>query len=274
MPVYNDGPYLAEAIESILNQSLSDYEFLIVDDASTDHSLDIIKSYAEKDNRIRYFRLSENQGLTRNLNYLIDEAQGTYIARMDGNDISYPERLDVQLAAMRDTNANICWTNALYIDEQGADICLRYQPNLKKTLRALKKRRNFIVHPAVMYRRDVILSIGKYDESYMTGQDGNLWFRMLGHNYSFHLVERPLVKVRLEKMSVTSIRVGKNQDINYLNANLCMYNHHKIRSITYIRKVRSIKLKSMLLLRFVLSERLIQFVKGLVSVKYDAVHRA
>lgn len=273
MSVYNDGAHLSKAIHSILEQSFRDFEFLIIDDASTDNSLEIIKHFADKDRRIRYFHRSENTGLTKNLNYLLDEARGIYIARMDGNDISCPERFEVQLDAMRDKNADICWTNALYIDEQGAEICLLYQPNLKKTLRALKKKRNYIVHPASMYRREAVVRIGKYDESYRTGQDGDLWFRMLENRYIFHLISHPLLKMRLETKSVTSIRVGKKNDVNYLYASICMRNYQKRKSIRYIRRVKRLDLKANLLMRFIGVERIYQFIKGLKSIRYDEIHR-
>ena len=126
MSVYNDEEYLGEAIESILNQSFSNWEFLIIDDASTDRSLDIIKSYARRDDRIRYFQLGENQGLTKNLNYLLDQSQGEYIARMDGNDISLPKRLVLQLKPLRDNKADIAWSNLVFIDKAVNDVCLRY----------------------------------------------------------------------------------------------------------------------------------------------------
>ncbi len=273
MSVYNDGPYLAEAIESILNQTYSNFEFLLMDDASQDNSLDIIKNYAEQDARICYFQRLENQGLTKNLNYLLDEAKGTYIARMDGNDISCPERLEVQLAAIQKTDADISWTNVVFIDEQGKEICRRYQPSLQKTLRALKRKRNYIVHPSSMYKRNAVIDIDKYDESHRTGQDGDLWFRMLEHNYRFCLVDRPFVKMRLATDSVTSILVGKNKDVNYLYANCCMRNYQKRKSIRYIRRVKRLDLKAKLLMRFIGVERIYQFIKGLTPIRYDEIHR-
>ena len=90
MPVYNAGYYLKEAIDSILNQSFSDFEFFIIDDKSTDNSLEIIKSY--KDDRIILIEKQSNTGYTDSLNMAIKLSKGKYIARMDADDISSPKR--------------------------------------------------------------------------------------------------------------------------------------------------------------------------------------
>ena len=274
MSVYNDEEYLGEAIESILNQSFSNYEFLIIDDASTDRSLDIIKDYAEKDDRIHYFQLEKNQGLTRNLNFLLDQSQGDYIARMDGNDISLPSRFEKQLKTLRKSNADMVWSNIVFIDQSGNEICNRFQPSLKKTLKDLRLKKNHIVHANSIYKKEVVMKLGKYNDEYKTGQDGDLWYRMLLNNCSFVLINQPLFKLRLEQFSITAMRIGKNEDINFLYANCCMKNFQKKKSITYIRKVKSIKLKTMLLVRFFLSERLIQLIKNKFPNDYDSNHKS
>ena len=274
MSVYNDSAYLSEAIASILNQSFSNFEFLIVDDASTDNSLEIIKNYAKKDNRIRYFQRSENVGLTKNLNFLLGQARGIYVARMDGNDISLQNRFKEQINAIKNNDADLVWSNAILIEESGKEICLRYQPSQKKTLKLMRRRRNYIVHPATMYVKSSILKVGGYDEKYRTGQDGDLWYRMLNNNCSFFIVKQPFIKYRLQKNIITSKRVGKNPDINYLDANTCMRNYQKKKSIAYIKKVKNLRLKTMLIIRLLLNERMLQFIKQLIPIDYDAIHRA
>lgn len=97
MSVYNESEYIAEAIESILKQTYKKFEFIIVDDCSTDETPEIIKHYAESDNRIIFVQNETNLGLTQNLNKALNISNGAYIARMDGDDISLPERFERQI---------------------------------------------------------------------------------------------------------------------------------------------------------------------------------
>lgn len=100
MSVYNAEKYLSQAIESILNQSFEDFEFIIIEDCSTDNSLKIIKNYAINDKRIRIIQKAKNKkmrGFIENLNIGLSEAKGKYIARMDSDDISHPDRFEKQV---------------------------------------------------------------------------------------------------------------------------------------------------------------------------------
>ena len=104
MPVYNGGQYLRPAVLSIINQTFRNWELLIIDDGSTDSALDTIADV--KDNRVKIFRDSTNKGLAFRLNQAIDLAQGDFFARMDSDDISYPKRFELQLAAFK-ANPNL-----------------------------------------------------------------------------------------------------------------------------------------------------------------------
>jgi len=97
MPVYNTEKFVAEAIESILAQTFTDFEIIIIDDCSTDKSWQIIQDFSEKDQRIVTIQNSENQGLARSLNKGLKIAKGQFIARMDADDISMPQRFEIQL---------------------------------------------------------------------------------------------------------------------------------------------------------------------------------
>ena len=112
MSVYNSERYLKEAIESILNQTYTDFEFIITDDSSTDSSLRILEKYKNNDERITLIRNSENVGLTVNLNRMMDLARGKYIARMDADDISLPKRIATQYYFMeKNTEIGVCGTH-------------------------------------------------------------------------------------------------------------------------------------------------------------------
>ena len=97
MPVYNAGKFLVRAIESIRKQTVTDFELLIIDDGSTEDSWDIIKRYAKRDARIRKFRNHRNIGIVKSMNLLIPKTHGRFVARMDADDISLPNRFEKQL---------------------------------------------------------------------------------------------------------------------------------------------------------------------------------
>ena len=109
MPVYNGEKYLAEAIESVLNQTYTNFEFLIIDDCSTDESIKIIKSF--KDRRMRLIQNQKNLGQSENMNKGLQMAKGIYVARMDQDDKSYKNRLEKQLYFIRNTNSTFKITN-------------------------------------------------------------------------------------------------------------------------------------------------------------------
>ena len=97
MSVYNDSKYLSESIKSILDQTLKDFEFIIVDDGSLDNSFDLLRRFKKKDNRIKILKNNSNMGLAFSLNKAIKESKGKYIARMDADDLSMPDRLKKQI---------------------------------------------------------------------------------------------------------------------------------------------------------------------------------
>ena len=120
MPVYNAEKYLVESIESILNQSLKNFEFIIINDGSKDKSLGIIKKYAKKDKRIILLNNSRNLGLQKTLNKGLEVARGKYVARMDADDISLPKRLEIQFNYMEDhLEIFLVGSSAIVIDGNG-----------------------------------------------------------------------------------------------------------------------------------------------------------
>lgn len=176
MPVYNAEQYLAQAIESILNQSLKDFEFIIINDYSTDNSDEIIKSYT--DQRIKYFQNDENLGLIKTLNKGIELCSGNYIARMDSDDVSMPHRLAQQVDFMdRNIEYGMCGGNAIIIDKS------RNKTGFIKNLYSnelLKINLLFsvpFVHPCVMFKREVF-SFFQYDINYKHVEDYDLWCRI------------------------------------------------------------------------------------------------
>ncbi len=153
MPVYNGEKYLKEALESILNQTFTNFEFLIINDASTDNSKNIINSF--NDHRIKLIENKENLGLTKSLNKGISISQSEYIARMDADDISLPKRLGIQVKFMdKHPEIGAVGTWAKIIGDKNKKHIKTYS-NFEK-IKAVSFFKNIIVHPSVRIGRKLI----------------------------------------------------------------------------------------------------------------------
>jgi glycosyltransferase involved in cell wall biosynthesis/GT2 family glycosyltransferase len=177
MSVYNDEKYLKEAVESILNQTYSDFEFIIVNDGSTDNTKKILHQFS--DPRIKIINNEKNIGLTKSLNIALKSARGEYIARMDGDDISHPLRFEKQVAFLeKHQECLVLGTFMHMIDENGNKIGLwgRYE-NFEDIKTGLLIQ-NEIGHGSTMLRRSAIEKVGYYDENFLYAQDYDLWLRL------------------------------------------------------------------------------------------------
>lgn len=123
MPTYNVEKYVGEAIESILNQTYENFEFIIVDDCSTDSTYEICKKYANQDSRIKLYKNSENLKISKTLNFALSKSTGKYVLRMDGDDISVPDRIE-KMKAFLDANPKVklVGTSAITIDSEGREL--------------------------------------------------------------------------------------------------------------------------------------------------------
>jgi glycosyltransferase involved in cell wall biosynthesis len=186
MSVHNDRRYLPAAVESILRQSFEDFEFLILDDGSTDGSADYLARV--EDPRIQLVRNEANLGLTRSLNRGLDLAEGLYLARMDADDVAMPRRLERQVAFLdARPRVGIVGCSRVLIDEAGRVVGHAPAAEDDADIRCKCLLGNPFAHPAVMLRLDLLNAHGlRYDERYRTAQDYELWSRLLavtmGHN--------------------------------------------------------------------------------------------
>lgn len=180
MPVYNAEGYVAEAVESILNQTFSDFEFIIINDGSIDRSLEILQYYAQHDRRIRLIS-RENRGLVITLNEGLALANAPLIARMDADDVAYPERFFVQKEFL-DKNPDhlLIGSKVLIIDEEGDAICemgSHFKHNdIVNGL--LSRQGQLIYHPSVMMRTKELLTIGGYRDKYPHIEDLDIFLRI------------------------------------------------------------------------------------------------
>lgn len=178
LPVYNGSKYLAEAIESMLAQTFADFEFLIINDGSTDNTGEIISSHA--DNRIRLITHTQNQGLVTALNHGLAEARGTYIARMDADDISAPDRLEKQFAYMEQHPEIAALGTG--IATFGRENHQEWRPLLPDEVHCHLLFHSTLAHPSVMLRRSVLERFSLYyDDAYKHAEDYKLWVQLSRH---------------------------------------------------------------------------------------------
>lgn len=181
MSVYNGEKHIREAIESILNQTYRNFDFIILDDASTDTTPQIIQSMAHQDDRIKILKNRRKLGLTKSLNKGLALAEGKYLARMDADDISLPDRFVNQVDFL-DTNPEIGVGGTAYrvIDEEGKVGQIHHPLTAPIILRWSSYFKNPLVHSTVVMRREILKNEEGYDERFKTAQDYDLWQRLGG----------------------------------------------------------------------------------------------
>jgi glycosyltransferase involved in cell wall biosynthesis len=178
IPFYNAEKFLAYSIQSILCQSYTNWELILVDDGSTDNSLKIAQEFARKDHRIKVLCDGENKKLPNRLNQLIKESKGKFIARMDADDIMHPSRLEIQLNYLLENNAfDLVSTGLVSIDDQNRVCGFRSVDSL--TTGISKPFKFNIAHPTVMARKEWYLR-NLYSLDYPRAEDFELWCRAYG----------------------------------------------------------------------------------------------
>lgn len=208
MPVYNGEKYLKEAIDSILNQTFSDFEFLIINDGSTDNTVGIINSY--NDSRIRLVHNDKNLGLITTLNKGFDLARGEYIARMDCDDVSLPDRLSKQVVFMEaHPGIGVCGTWFEFMD---CGQVIKW-PEQHDAIKAQLFYNTALGHPTVMMRTDVIKRYEfYYDSLYEHSEDYELWIR-LSEVTQLSNIPEILLKYRIHPDQISVVSSGNQQSI-------------------------------------------------------------
>ena len=199
LPVYNGAKFLKQSIESILNQSFKDFEFIIIDDGSKDNSLEIIKSYAKNNKKIKLIIHKKNQGLVKTLNEGIQKSKSDLIIRMDQDDESLPNRIKTQCEFM-DKNPDITIAGS-FVYHMGATpkddrlIILPTDPaEIKHKL--LLDGNNPIYHPSVIMRKQKILKLGGYRSEFKNCEDYDLWIRA-AKKHKIANIDAPLLRYRI-----------------------------------------------------------------------------
>lgn len=211
MPVYNADRFVAQTVESVLAQSFRDFEFLIINDGSTDGSLGILQSYARRDSRLRLVS-RPNTGYVVALNEGLQLARGEFVARIDADDLAAPRRLELQVARMRaEPNLVALGSNADAIDEAGRTLGDYDVPPTHEEIEANHLRgSSSIHHPAVMLRPETVKRVGGYRREFMPCEDFDLWLRLGEIGRLANLPEKLLTK-RLFVGSAVASNLAKQE---------------------------------------------------------------
>ena len=195
MSVYNGEKYLKEAVDSILNQTFTDFEFLIINDGSTDKTLEILQSYHAP--RIKIINNEKNTGLTKSLNKGLRTAKGEYIARMDADDVSLPTRLERQVKFMTQHNeVGLLGSSWYTINGDGKKTGINKAANGKQAV-------HFMCHGSVVMRKWCLEKVESYREVFELAQDYDLWLR-IADEFEVANLSEPLYKLRIHRDSISS----------------------------------------------------------------------
>jgi glycosyltransferase involved in cell wall biosynthesis len=195
MPVKDAGEFVVESIESIRKQTLTDWEMIIVDDGSRDVTTKILKKYAKKDKRIQVIRHEIPQGIAKSLNECLKLAKGKYIARMDGDDVSYPTRLAEQIEYLEKNRSVVAvGGQVVMIDNKGMEFAEKNFPTDSKRLRDVIMWMVPMQHPAMMVRGSKYRKC-KYDERFRTAEDVEMMMQLLQYG-EFANLDTPVLKYR------------------------------------------------------------------------------
>ena len=216
LPVFNGEKYIKEAVNSILRQTYSNFELIILDDVSTDSTPQIIDLYTDK--RIRHVYFKERMGLVKSMNYGIVISNGEYIARMDADDVSFKDRFAKQIDYMeKHIDIGVIGGQTIYIDDNKIIGHVKY-PITDNEIKETMLFRNPFAHPAVMIRKEVLINNNiYYNDKFSSCEDVELWSRLMKVT-RFHNLNSFVLKYHISEGSLT-MKAVKNYDstINYIN---------------------------------------------------------
>jgi len=213
MCVFNEEDYIEDTIDSILAQTLADFEFIIVNDGSTDRTLDLLETFGKKDKRIKLTSNPKNLGIAKSINIGVKKAKGKYVAIMDAGDLCYRTRLEKQIECLESReDVHLLGTQGRWIDKDG-NIIGTWRLPLKVDGRALY-RTGGAIHPSIMARRDIFDSIGLYDEDLVMSQEFDFYMRVLKNHLGMANLNEELICIRErgDGMTLRNLKtIQKNQ---------------------------------------------------------------
>lgn len=210
LPTFNRDTYLPEAINSILGQTHKDLELIVVDDGSTDDTETLMDYFTNKDKRVRYLKLPKNMGIAYARNFGVEHAKGQYVAVMDSDDLSHPERLKKELKALK---GDFVYSSYYLADEHGT-IKNTYYPPAKVTLEDIKKNGAW-PHVTILAKKKCFID-SPYREDFRVNDDAGLVWDWFKAGYKANWVKEPLVIVRTHPGSTSNEKIkeiAKTQEI-------------------------------------------------------------
>lgn len=208
LPVFNSEKYIGVSLESMLKQTYTNLQIIVIDDGSTDRTYSILRSYDDK--RIKLVRFDENKGLIAALNYGLDLATGDYIARMDADDYSFPDRIQRQIEFLENNPGCAGCGSSIIQWEETQNNLLRYPATSSKIRLCVYLYYHNLCHPTMMFR-SIIFDGNKnrFDNRFIHAEDYYLWYNLL-ENYKFHNIQAPLLKYRIHPYQVSE-RLSSHQ---------------------------------------------------------------
>jgi glycosyltransferase involved in cell wall biosynthesis len=204
MPIYNSEKFLEMAIKSILNQTFTDFEFIIIDDGSEDKSSEIVKNF--NDARIKFFE-REKLGISEQLNFGIEKSSSELIARMDADDLCYKDRLKNQFELLKKNKSiNLVGTNFYLIDEKSKIIGLKKFPENQNEIEFMMPILTSICHASMMTYKKIITAVGNYSQISPYAEDQELFLRIISHGYRFYNIQEPLYYYRIANRKISKER--------------------------------------------------------------------
>lgn len=205
--VYNDEKYIQKSVDSILNQTLTDFEYIIVDDGSTDNTLNILNEIAKKDNRVTILT-QKNLGPAAARNRAINSAKGVYIALQDSDDISSPTRLQMQLEHLKKSQNNLISCTSYTVIDSDDKVITSFNKIYKNINNNILKGRFPVCHPSIMVLKELISKVNGYNPFYKKAEDYDLIFRLLENGGRFEKINNYLYSLRIRHDSETSMNNG------------------------------------------------------------------
>lgn len=243
IPVYNCFETLGQTIQSVLNQSYNNLEILVINDQSTDRSLDIVKNFAEKDKRIHIIENRKNLGVAQSRNKGFENIKGEYVALLDGDDIWESKKLEQQIAALQNTNCDFCYSSYSYINGAGKEVGHPHIIPDSCTYEDLLKE-NFICCSSVVLRSELTQKYKMTSEFFH--EDFVYWLELLKSGYSGIGCSQVLVKYRVSQKgrSYNKLSAAKNRWLIYrkyckldILSSLYYFSHYAFNGFNKYRKI-------------------------------------
>jgi teichuronic acid biosynthesis glycosyltransferase TuaG len=237
IPVFNAASYIAETINSILCQSYDDWEVILVDDVSSDESVNIIRSFIEKDNRIKLITNLRNMGPGPSRNRAIDEAKGHFIAFLDADDTWYPDKLKLQVEFMNAKRIGFSYTAYHIVDHSGNDLrkIIDLASPQKVDYRAMLQKRSTLGCSTVMLNKKILGIDNIRMPCIRAAQDYALWLSILRQGHTAHILPEVLMRYRITKGSVSRNKLMKArmqwevyrtyENLPFFDASWCFINY-------------------------------------------------